>query len=237
MRAFKMLFAAIASLCFVSAAAEAAVVVRVDKSTQTMRVVVDGQLRHSWSVSTGRSGYNTPVGTYRVQRMERMWHSRKYNMSPMPHSIFFRGGYAIHGTGDLRRLGRTASHGCIRLAPANARVLFDLVASQRGATRIVIEGTSRHQEEPVVASRRAPRVAAAASTTAQMRMARLIQRDQVRAANGNQRQVVRASSTSQRAVPVQAASPRGVAAQPAYLPPVYLVPHQTPHYMEWYLRR
>ena len=45
----------------------------------------------------------------------------------MPHSIFFKGGYAIHGTGYVRYLGRPASHGCIRLAPGNAARLFSLV--------------------------------------------------------------------------------------------------------------
>jgi lipoprotein-anchoring transpeptidase ErfK/SrfK len=56
-----------------------------------------------------------------------MHYSRKYDNSPMPHSIFFKGGYAIHGTGYVRYLGRPASHGCIRLAPGNAARLFSLV--------------------------------------------------------------------------------------------------------------
>jgi lipoprotein-anchoring transpeptidase ErfK/SrfK len=57
----------------------------------------------------------------------------------MPHSIFFLGGYAIHGTGYVRSLGRPASHGCIRLAPGNAARLYSLVRQHgnRG-TRIVI---------------------------------------------------------------------------------------------------
>lgn len=152
--------------------ADAAIVVRVDKSTQTMRVIVDGEQRHVWHVSTGRIGYNTPVGTYRPQRLERDWRSRKYNMAPMPNAIFFRGGYAIHGTNMVRRLGRTDSHGCIRLAPGNARTLFNMVAAQRGATRIVIEGTS---PDPVmVANRRGNgRVAARATRprTEQMSLA------------------------------------------------------------------
>lgn len=38
----------------------------------------------------------------------------------MPHSIFFHGGYAIHGSYEINRLGGPASHGCIRLHPANA---------------------------------------------------------------------------------------------------------------------
>jgi lipoprotein-anchoring transpeptidase ErfK/SrfK len=55
----------------------------------------------------------------------------------MPHSIFFRGGYAIHGTGYTKYLGRPASHGCVRLHPAHARTLYNLVRRHgRGNTRI-----------------------------------------------------------------------------------------------------
>ncbi len=120
--------------------ADAATVrVKIDRGSQTMRVYVGGSLRHHWRVSTGRRGYTTPTGSYRPKRMHRMWHSRKYNMTPMPYSIFFRGGYAIHGTTYVSRLGRRASHGCIRLAPNNAARLFYLVKRYgRQNTRIVI---------------------------------------------------------------------------------------------------
>lgn len=102
-----------------------------------MHVYVDRSLVAVWPVSTARAGYRTPPGRYRVQRMERMWHSRKYDMSPMPHALFFRGGYAIHGTSSIRQLGRPASHGCVRLAPWHARTLFSLVA-QNGGARVVV---------------------------------------------------------------------------------------------------
>ena len=72
-------------------------------------------------------GYRTPNGTYRPQRLARKWFSRKYDWSPMPYSIFFDGGYAIHGSYEISHLGRPASHGCIRLHPENAAVLFALV--------------------------------------------------------------------------------------------------------------
>lgn len=101
--------------------------VTIDISAQTMSVRVDGVTEHRWAVSTGRKGYPTPKGTYRPVRLERMWYSTKYDNAPMPHSIFFRGGYAIHGTTEVRNLGRPASHGCVRLAPANAAVLYSLV--------------------------------------------------------------------------------------------------------------
>jgi lipoprotein-anchoring transpeptidase ErfK/SrfK len=119
--------------------ASAAVTVRIDNSEQRMRVFVGAGLAYSWPVSTARRGYRTPPGSYRVQRMERMWHSRKYDMSPMPYSLFFHGGYAIHGTYSIRQLGRPASHGCVRLHPANARALFSIVRSYGGARVVVTD--------------------------------------------------------------------------------------------------
>ena len=129
--------AAAVFLCAVPATAST-IVARIDLSTQQMRVYVNGAQRYVWAVSTARRGYATPVGTYRPQRLERMWYSRKYDMSPMPHSIFFRGGYAIHGTNAIRGLGRPASHGCVRLHPSNAATLYSLVAKSRGSTTIVV---------------------------------------------------------------------------------------------------
>jgi lipoprotein-anchoring transpeptidase ErfK/SrfK len=126
-----------------TSATRAAIVITVDKSSQQMAVSVDGVPRYSWSVSTGRAGYGTPSGTYHPQRLEKSWFSREYYNSPMPHSIFFHGGYAIHGSYEINRLGGPASHGCIRLHPSNAATLFSLVASEgMGATTIVVSGES-----------------------------------------------------------------------------------------------
>jgi lipoprotein-anchoring transpeptidase ErfK/SrfK len=105
----------------------ASVQVSVDIGSQRMKVFVDGTLRHVWRVSTGRGKYRTPTGSYRQKRLERSWFSTKYAGSPMPHSIFFYGGYAIHGTNYYRSLGRPASHGCVRLSRRNAARLFNLV--------------------------------------------------------------------------------------------------------------
>ncbi len=125
-----------------SAAQAGMVIAKIDKSTQTMRVYVDGNLRHSWKVSTGRRGYNTPTGQWRPKYLKRMHYSRKYNNSPMPYSIFYKGGYAIHGTNVLKRLGRRASHGCIRLHPANAKKLFSLVRRHgKASTRIIVSNS------------------------------------------------------------------------------------------------
>ena len=124
--------------------ASANVLISVDKTTQQMSISVDGVPRYRWTVSTGRAGYGTPNGTYQPQRMEKTWFSKEYHNSPMPHSIFFHGGYAIHGSYEIRRLGGPASHGCIRLHPANAATLFALV-KQKGMsdTTIVVSGGNR----------------------------------------------------------------------------------------------
>ncbi len=107
--------------------ARADVVVQIDKSSQRMAVSVEGMTRYNWPVSTGRSGYGTPSGVFHPHLMARRWFSRKYYNSPMPHAIFFYGGFAIHGTYELSRLGGPASHGCVRLHPSHAAVLFSLV--------------------------------------------------------------------------------------------------------------
>jgi len=135
---------AAAVLTLTAGATRANVVISIDKSTQQMSVSVDGMPRYRWAVSTGRAGYGTPSGSYQPQRMERTWFSKEYYNSPMPHSIFFHGGYAIHGSYEIHRLGGPASHGCIRLHPANAATLFALV-KQRGMsdTSIVVSGGHR----------------------------------------------------------------------------------------------
>jgi len=136
--------AAAALLSLTAVAARASVLISVDKSMQQMSVSVDGVPRYRWVVSTGRAGYGTPSGTYRPQRMERTWFSKEYYNSPMPHSISFHGGYAIHGSYEIHHLGGPASHGCIRLHPANAATLFALVKQRgMGDTTIVVSGGHR----------------------------------------------------------------------------------------------
>jgi lipoprotein-anchoring transpeptidase ErfK/SrfK len=122
-------FVAAVSLVFLSASsrAEASLLVRVNRGTQTMEVSADGAYLYSWRVSTGKRGYGTPAGTFHPQRMAARWFSTVYYNAPMPHAIFFYGGFAIHGSYDIARLGGPASHGCVRLHPNDAATLFGLV--------------------------------------------------------------------------------------------------------------
>ena len=87
------------------AAAQPGVVARVSLSTQRMEVYVDGQPRYNWPVSTARRGYRTPTGTFQPTALT-VWHrSTIYSGSPMPYSIFFLRGYAIHGSYEIKHLG------------------------------------------------------------------------------------------------------------------------------------
>jgi lipoprotein-anchoring transpeptidase ErfK/SrfK len=107
------------------------VLIAVDERSQTMSVAVDGMVTYRWKVSTGRAGYDTPTGTFTPFRMERDHFSKEWDDAPMPYSIFFTpDGHAIHGSFETRRLGRAVSHGCIRLDPRNAAVLYDLVTAE-----------------------------------------------------------------------------------------------------------
>ncbi|SMH46756.1 L,D-transpeptidase catalytic domain [Mesorhizobium australicum] len=115
------------------------VVARVQLSTQTMQVSVGGRPTYEWKVSTAGKGYVTPTGSWKPYRMHEMWYSKKYDNAPMPHSVFFTGGYAVHATPHVKNLGRPASHGCIRLHPTNAEAFYTLVKTfGQQNTRIVI---------------------------------------------------------------------------------------------------
>jgi hypothetical protein len=136
---------ALAAAAFVGVQTAAATVrVEVDLGTQTMHVS-SSHGDYDWPVSTGRPGFRTPTGAYRPQRMYEMTHSNEYDNAPMPHAIFFSGGYAIHGTYSTGQLGRVASHGCIRLAPGHAAALYRMV--QREGASIVISGQAPGGDE------------------------------------------------------------------------------------------
>ena len=106
-----------------------------------MEVSLDGAPLFTWPVSTGAPGYDTPSGEFKPFRMEAEHYSKEWDDAPMPHSIFFTTrGHAIHGS-NHKSIGRPASHGCVRLAPKNAAILFDLVKQETMArTRVVLDG-------------------------------------------------------------------------------------------------
>lgn len=113
-----------AAMIFATPAIAAKVEARVDLSEQKMRVYKNGALLYVWPVSTARRGKVTPTGVWRAKWTSKNHRSSRYNNAPMPYSIFYSGNFAIHGTNQIKRLGRPASAGCIRLHPTNAKTLY-----------------------------------------------------------------------------------------------------------------
>ncbi|MCU0831209.1 MAG: L,D-transpeptidase [Rhizobiaceae bacterium] len=142
MQSFKLVISLVVALVVAATAVPASaadLVARVDVSAQRMTVSYRGEVLHVWPVSTGRKGYRTPRGQWKPTRMHQRYFSRKYDNAPMPYSVFFTGGYAIHGTTKVKSLGRPASHGCVRLHTANAAAFYGMVQRiGRKNTRIVV---------------------------------------------------------------------------------------------------
>ena len=117
-------------------------IITVNKVSQKITVELDGEQLYKWPVSTGAPGYETPSGNFRPFRMEKEHFSKEWDDAPMPYSIFFTGeGHALHGSYHVKSLGRRASHGCVRILPANAAILFALVQKTgMSNTRVIIKG-------------------------------------------------------------------------------------------------
>jgi lipoprotein-anchoring transpeptidase ErfK/SrfK len=139
---FTLSLAGGAALMLIGTAADAALLIEIDKSTQQMIVTLDDKQLYTWRVSTGAAEYDTPSGTFTPSRMEIDHHSDEWDNAPMPYSIFFTDtGVAVHGTYERRSLGRAVSHGCVRLALKNAATLWKLVKAQKMSnTSIVVTG-------------------------------------------------------------------------------------------------
>jgi L,D-transpeptidase catalytic domain len=104
------------------------IVINIDKTKQRMTVSLDGVQRYDWPVSTGKAGYSTPSGAFTPLSMNKVWYSKEWDNAPMPHAIFFmKDGHAIHGSYEVRHLGKAVSHGCVRISPQNATTLYTLV--------------------------------------------------------------------------------------------------------------
>ena len=106
------------------------------KSKQKLYLYVHGELSDSFKVSTGDKNHETPLLDMRPSGpIFQKYTSKKYpggnynGLGNMPYVVFVKGGYGIHGTtqGNIPKLGKKASHGCIRIHPENAKIFNALV--------------------------------------------------------------------------------------------------------------
>ena len=146
---FKTLFIAFWALLALMGAAYATARIHIDLSSQRMHVT-SSQGSYSWPVSTARAGYYTPRGSFAPTGMQLMHYSRKYHMSPMPYSIFFRGGYPNHGTYATGALGSPSAHD--HRPPAEGRIVEHLDARVERVQVGVEDGPHPRHDAPAGAS-------------------------------------------------------------------------------------
>lgn len=101
----------------------------IDKSSRTLRWVVDGDVRKTVDVRFGSAELPTREGVFSVERKSRDHVSSLYH-TPMPFAMFFSRGQAVHYSPDFAATGYNgASHGCVNVRDHDAVAwLFDQVA-------------------------------------------------------------------------------------------------------------
>lgn len=134
----KRFFIAVAALfCLTTVAHANELIITVDISDQMMLIDTPYETV-AMDVSTGAEGSETPTGVYQPYLMKPMHYSSQFNDAPMPYSIFFYKGYAIHGTESINSLGYPDSAGCVRLHPENANWVYRLVREYGKENTIII---------------------------------------------------------------------------------------------------
>ncbi len=110
------------------------------KSEQKLYLYVNGVLQARWDVSTGDENHETPLlNQHPDGRIYDAYTSKKFpggdynGLGKMPYAVFIKGGFAVHGTGkpNWPKLGKKASHGCVRVHPDNA-LYFNRLVRQAG---------------------------------------------------------------------------------------------------------
>lgn len=103
-------------------------------------------------ISSGRPGHRTPTGVFRISKKvaERTMNSMSdssdsYSVDRVPWTAYFAHGYALHAAFWHGGFGRTRSHGCVNLAPVDARALYDWMAPLSAPGWAEVYG---HEDQP-----------------------------------------------------------------------------------------
>ncbi|MFG2786889.1 L,D-transpeptidase family protein [Streptomyces sp. NPDC048419] len=108
----------------------------IDKTSRTLRWMIDGRTVATMSVRFGAVGTPTRDGVFHVYFKSRHHWSTLYDSS-MPYAMFFSGGQAVHYSYDFAARGYTgASHGCVNVRDEAA--IADLYAQVRTGDKVVV---------------------------------------------------------------------------------------------------
>jgi hypothetical protein len=106
--------------------------IHVDLAEQTLVAYADGEPVYATLVASGREGYDTPRGVFRIR--EKYVSATMDGSDPVdgdfeveevPWTMYYWGSFALHGAYWHDDFGQVRSHGCTNLAPADARWLFE----------------------------------------------------------------------------------------------------------------
>jgi len=108
----------------------------IDKTSRTLRWMIDGRTVSTVSVRFGSQYTPTREGVFQVYWKSRHHHSTLYD-SPMPYAMFFSGGQAVHYSSDFAATGYAgASHGCVNVRDEGA--IAELFAQVRNGDKVVV---------------------------------------------------------------------------------------------------
>jgi lipoprotein-anchoring transpeptidase ErfK/SrfK len=137
----------------------------VNITTQTLVAYEGDKPVFATAVSTGledkedkEKDHKTPTGTWRIREKHiaatmdgDVASDGPYSIEDVPWIMYFNGSYALHGAFWHNQFGRTKSHGCVNLAPQDAKALFAWTeprlpdgwhgvwsTSERPGTRVVV---------------------------------------------------------------------------------------------------
>lgn len=106
--------------------------IHVDLSEQTVVAYEGDRPVYGTLASTGTEGHDTPMGLFRIESkhvsttMDDLTAGENaYSIEDVPWTMYFEGNYALHGAFWHYTFGRVRSHGCVNLAPADARWFFE----------------------------------------------------------------------------------------------------------------
>ncbi|WP_016949238.1 L,D-transpeptidase [Anabaena sp. PCC 7108] len=101
--------------------------IQIDLSKQNLIAWEGSNPVYAITISSGKKSTPTRVGTFKIQtklKKARM-RGRGYDVPNVPHTMYYQGGYAIHGAYWHHRFGTPVSHGCVNLAPNHAKWVFE----------------------------------------------------------------------------------------------------------------
>jgi lipoprotein-anchoring transpeptidase ErfK/SrfK len=106
--------------------------IHIDLSQQALVAYEGDRPVYVTLVSSGRQGYETPGGLFRIQRKylsktmngKDIEDGRRYQVQEVPWTMYYDGNFAVHGAYWHNKFGYTKSHGCTNVPPADARWLY-----------------------------------------------------------------------------------------------------------------